>query len=163
MKCFTAGPTSISVKTRECLYQDYSNADLDQNYYKMHFESEDLFSKSVNNTDGFTFLILAEALFGLEMAVMNYAKDKRVLVIDNGIFGKSMEDFLKLAGARETVLFSTSLRREVDIEELEKFLEKDNDFFMATYIHCETPTAVTNNITEIGRSLNKYNIMSMVD
>ena len=39
------------------------------------------------------------------------------------------------------------IHKEIDVEELEKFLEKEHDFKYATVVHCDTPTGVLNDLS----------------
>lgn len=86
----------------------------------------------------------------------------KVLVIDNGIFGRGFDDFVKMYGG-EVVYFSGDYTKEIDIEELEKFLQKENDFKYATVVHCDTPTGVLNDLSKICPLLKRYNILTVVD
>ena len=63
----------------------------------------------------------------------------------------------------EVVYFSGDYTNEIDIEELEKFLQKENDFKYATVVHCDTPTGVLNDLSKICPLLKRYNILTVVD
>lgn len=63
----------------------------------------------------------------------------------------------------EVVYFSQDYTKEIDIEALRLFLEKDNDFKYATVVHCDTPTGVLNDLSQICPLLKKYNILTVVD
>ena len=86
----------------------------------------------------------------------------RVLVIDNGIFGKGFADFVKIYGG-EPVLYTSDYRNPVDKADLEAFLEKDHDFKYATIVHCDTPSGVLNDVEEISKLFDKYDIMTVTD
>ena len=86
----------------------------------------------------------------------------RLLCIDNGIFGKGFGDFAEIYGA-EVVYLKVDYRKPVDVEELESFLEKDDDFKLATLVHCETPSAIINPVDKICPLLRKHGIISIVD
>ncbi|MCG4691399.1 aminotransferase class V-fold PLP-dependent enzyme, partial [Phocaeicola vulgatus] len=63
----------------------------------------------------------------------------------------------------EAVLFSQDHRNSINTDELEKFLEYDNDFKFATIVHCDTPTGVLNDLSTICPLLKKHNILTVVD
>ena len=63
----------------------------------------------------------------------------------------------------QVVYFSGDYNKEIDIKELEKFLEKENDFKYATIVHCDTPTGVLNDLSKICPLLKKHNILTVVD
>lgn len=71
----------------------------------------------------------------------------RVLVIDNGIFGEGFAELVKLYGG-EAEVFKGNRRREIDIIELAKFLDKDSNFKYATIVHCDTPSGVLNDVSK---------------
>jgi aspartate aminotransferase-like enzyme len=82
--------------------------------------------------------------------------------LDNGIFGHSFADFAKIYGA-EVTFYQSDYRKEINIEELEKFLQNNHDFKVATLVHCETPSGITNPVHLICPILKKYGIISVVD
>ena len=55
----------------------------------------------------------------------------------------------------QVVYFLGDYNKEIDIKELEKFLEKENDFKYATIVHCDTPTGVLNDLSKICPLLKK--------
>ncbi|HJG97105.1 MAG TPA: aminotransferase class V-fold PLP-dependent enzyme, partial [Romboutsia timonensis] len=70
--------------------------------------------------------------------------------------------FVKMYGG-QVVYFLGDYNKEIDIKELEKFLEKENDFKYATIVHCDTPTGVLNDLSKICPLLKKHNILTVVD
>ena len=60
-------------------------------------------------------------------------------------------------------LFSGDYTKEIDVEALSKFLEKNNDFKYATVVHCDTPTGVLNPVDKICPLLKSYGILTVVD
>lgn len=86
----------------------------------------------------------------------------RVLVIDNGIFGKGFADFVKIYGG-QPVLYTADYHNPIAVAELEAFLKMDHDFKYATVVHCDTPSGVCNDVEEISKLLDKYGIMTVAD
>ncbi len=77
-------------------------------------ETCELFSKAVN-TENEAFILGGEGILGLEAACASLTEPgDRVLVIDNGIFGKGFTDFVKMYGG-EAVLFTLDYHKEIDI------------------------------------------------
>ena len=90
---------------------------------------------SILNTENDVYILSGEGILGLEAACASLTEPgDKVLVIDNGIFGRGFDDFVKMYGG-EVVYFSGDYTNEIDIEELEKFLQKENDFKYATVVH----------------------------
>ena len=102
-------------------------------------------------------------MLGLEAACASLIEQgDRVLVIDNGIFGKGFRDFVKMYGGIP-ILFTTDYHKPVDIGDLKAFLDKDSDFKFATVVHCDTPSGVLNDVESISKILDEYNIMTVAD
>lgn len=107
--------------------------------------------------------MLGEGMIGLEAAIINLVeKGDRVLVLNNGVFGAGFADFVKFYEGEPTI-YEDDFRRGFDIEKLKKFLEKDHDFKVATMVHCETPSGITNDVKSICNLLNSYGILTIVD
>ncbi|MGI5949121.1 pyridoxal-phosphate-dependent aminotransferase family protein [Peptoniphilus sp.] len=162
MKLLCAGPTSINIKVLKKMGESLTNPDLDPEYEVFHRNMEKKISKLLK-TDATSFVMLGEGMLGLEAAVLNLIEEgERALVIYNGIFGEGFADFVKFYGA-EPVMYKDDFRRGINLEKLEKFLEKDHDFKIATMVHCETPSGITNDIKGICALLKKYGILTIVD
>lgn len=86
----------------------------------------------------------------------------RVLVLDNGIYGKGFADFVSMYGGIP-VLYTRDYLETLDVKELEEYLEKDHDFKYATVVHCDTPSGMLNDIRSICPLLKKYGILTVVD
>ena len=87
MKILSAGPTSISKEVMVEMGKIHTNPDLDPNYTQFHRNVEKKIAK-ILKTEQTTFLMLGEAIMGLEAAVINIVnRGDRVLVLHNGYFG----------------------------------------------------------------------------
>lgn len=162
MKLLCAGPTSIDEKVMEQMGQSKTNPDLDPEYTRVHRQIERQFSQFLH-TDATSFLMLGEGIMGLEGAIASLMEPKeRVLVLHNGYFGLGFSDYVKRYGG-EAVELAFDYRRGIDVEKLKDFLQKDHDFALATLVHCETPSGITNNIEKICPLLHSYGILSIVD
>lgn len=115
------------------------------------------------HASGSAYILGGEGILGLEAACASLTEaGDRVLVLDNGIFGKGFADFVSMYGG-EPVLFTTDYRNPIDVEALRTFLEKDADFKYATVVHCDTPSGVRNDISKICPLLAEYGILNVVD
>lgn len=158
----TPGPTYISDAVRTALSQPITNPDLDPGFFEFYKETCELFQKLMK-TQNDILILAGEGILGLEAACASLIEPgDKVLCIDNGIFGKGFGDFAKMYGA-EVIYFTTEYRREVDIKELEAFLERNSEFKIATLVHCETPSGITNPVDQICPLLKKHGIISVVD
>ena len=161
-KIMTAGPVQVRENVRIARSLPCTNPDLDLEFYEFYKETCDLFSKALG-TESRTLILGGEGILGLEAACASLTEPgDRVLVIDNGIFGKGFADFVKIYGG-EPVLYTTDYRNPVDTAALEEYLKKDSSFKYATVVHCDTPSGVINDVAEISRILDRYGIMTVAD
>lgn len=158
----TPGPTYICEEVRQALAKKITNPDLDMNFYEFYKETcEDV--KKLMKTKNDVLILSGEGILGLEAACASLVEPgDKVLCIENGIFGKGFGDFLKIYGGNvEFIHFDH--RKSIDIDLLKNYLEENHDFKLATFVHCETPSGITNPIELINNLLKEYNIISIVD
>lgn len=158
----SAGPTSVNERVLRASQRPLVNTDLDAGYLEFHRATERKIS-ALLHTNETSFLMLGEAMLGLDGSIASFVEPgDRVLVIYNGIFGEGFVDFVEMYGG-VPVRYGTDHRRGIDLAALERFLSRDHDFKMATFVHCETPSGITNDVHGIGQLLNRYGILSVVD
>ncbi len=158
----TPGPTEIAESVRKAMAQPITNPDLDLKFFDFYAE---MVSKLQNilHTENDVIVMSGEGILGLESACASLIEPgDRVLVIDNGIFGRGFADFVRLYGG-EVELVEFPDDRPVNPDKLEAILKEDPNYKFATFVHCETPTGILNPAEEIIEVLNKYNILSVVD
>ena len=161
-KIMTPGPTQVRENVRMARSLATTNPDLDLEFYEYYKETCDLLSELLH-TGNVSYILSGEGILGLEAACASLTEPgDRVLVLDNGIFGRGFADFVKIYGG-EPVLYTDDYRREFDVEKLEAYLETDHAFKYAAVVHCDTPTGVLNPIEKICPLLKKYGILSVVD
>lgn len=159
---FTPGPTNVRENVRLARAMETTNPDLDKNFYEFYKDTCNKVGELLN-TENDVFILSGEGILGLEAACASLTEPgDRVLVIDNGVFGEGFADFVKIYGGIP-VLYSVDRKKEVGIKELKSFLDKDNDFKYATVVHCDTPSGVLNDISEICPMLKEYGILTVVD
>ncbi|MDY3118111.1 MAG: alanine--glyoxylate aminotransferase family protein [Peptoniphilus sp.] len=162
MRILCAGPTTLLPEVEEAMTGIVTNPDLDPDYEVFHRKVEARLS-AVVKTDRPTVMMLGEGMLALEAAVCSLMeKGERVLVMSNGVFGGGFADYVKFFGG-ECVLYEKDPRRGFDVGELQAFLETDSNFAIATMVHCETPSGLTNDVKAICHLLKEYGILSIVD
>jgi aspartate aminotransferase-like enzyme len=156
------GPTEIHEQVRMAMAKDITNPDLDPSFFEFYKITVNKL-KELLNTEEDVVILNGEGILGLETACASLIEaGDRVLCIDNGIFGKGFGDFAKLYGA-EVVYFKGDYRKPIDVEKLKAFLKEDNNFKIATLVHCETPAGLTNPVNKICPILKEYGIITVVD
>ena len=159
---YMPGPTNIKENVRHARSIKTTNPDIDIEFVEFYKNTCDKIGKIIKTTND-VYILNGEGILGLEAACASLTeKGDRVLIIDNGVFGKGFEDFVSMYGGK-AILFSETHKKSIDIDKLKNFLEKDNDFKYATLVHCDTPTGVLNDLSKICPLLKKYNILTVVD
>ena len=158
----TPGPTQVRDNVRLARSMKTTNPDLDERFFDFYKETCEKIGGFLKTKEEVRILC-GEGILGLEAACASLTElGDKVLVIDNGIFGEGFGDFVKIYGG-EPVLFKGDRTKGIDIEELEKFIDREGSFKYATVVHCDTPSGVLNDISKICPLLNRKNIMSVVD
>lgn len=161
-KVMTAGPTMVRENVMKARSLPFTNPDLDSEFYDFYKETCELLSEAAN-TNNQALILGGEGILGLEAACAALTEPgDRVLVIDNGIFGRGFDWFVSLYGGTP-VYYESDYRNPIDVSDLKNFLEKENDFKYATFVHCDTPSGVLNDIEAIGCLLKEHGIMTVVD
>ena len=158
----TPGPTMVAENVRLARSLETGNPDFDTDFVEYYKETCDLYSDLLH-TKNESLILSGEGILGLEAAVASLTEHgDRVLVLDNGVFGKGFADFVSLYGG-EPVLYTVDYRRAIDVDELREYLEKDSDFKYATIVHCDTPSGMLNPIETLCPLLKEYEILTVVD
>ncbi|MFW6280292.1 MAG: pyridoxal-phosphate-dependent aminotransferase family protein [Halanaerobium sp.] len=158
----TPGPTEVSEEVRRAMSRKITNPDLDPEFFDFYLDVSSKLQQ-VMRTKNDVIIMSGEGILGLESACASLIEPgDRVLVLDNGIFGRGFADFADLYGA-DVIRWEFPYNQEIDIDKLEAKLTEENDFKFATFVHCETPTGIINNAEKIAELLNRYNILSVVD
>lgn len=158
----TPGPTYVHEEVRRELSREITNPDLDPSFFELFLDTCNKL-KELLKTKNEVLIFSGEGILGLEAACASIIEPgDRVLCIDNGIFGRGFGDFAAMYGA-EVVYFQSDYRRGIDVYALQRFLESNGSFKMATLVHCETPSGITNPIRLICPLLKRHGIITVVD
>lgn len=161
-RLMTPGPTQVRENVRVARSLECTNPDLDIEFVEYYKETCELISRLLN-TKNQAFILDGEGILGLEAACASLTEPgDKVLVLDNGIYGKGFGDFVTMYGG-EVTYYSSSYDEEISVEALADFLAENHDFKYATLVHCDTPSGMLNPVEELSRELHKYGIMTVVD
>ncbi len=159
---YAPGPTSVRENVRLERAKITTNPDVDEEFVEFYKNTCDKVGKIIH-TKNPVYILSGEGILGLEAACASLTEPgDRVLVLDNGIYGRYFKDFVEIYGGK-CVYFSDDYKKSIDTEKLNKFLEKDNNFKYATIVHCDTPTGVLNDLSKICPMLKKHGILTVVD
>lgn len=161
-KIMTPGPVSVPEQVMNARSRWFPNPDVDTSFCE---EYHDVCKRIAGllHTGNEVYILDGEGILGLEAACASLTEpDDRVLVIDNGIYGRGFADFVSMYGGTP-VLYTCDYRNPVNPDELSEYLEKDHNFKYATIVHCDTPSGMLNDVSAICPLLKKYGIMTLVD
>lgn len=161
-KIMTPGPTQVKENVRMARSFECTNPDLDEAFVEFYKETCQLIS-SLLHTQNETLILDGEGILGLEAACASLTEPgDRVLVLDNGIYGKGFADFVSMYGGKPE-LYTVDDKNPIDTAGLEEYLKNNHDYKYATVVHCDTPSGMLNDIGSLCPLLKKYGIMTVVD
>lgn len=162
IKLMTPGPTQVRENVRLSRSMETTNPDLDMDFYNDYKALCDQIGRMLH-TKNPVYIMSGEGILGLEAACASLTElGDKVLVLDNGIFGRGFGDFVSIYGGIP-IYYKDSYEHEINIKRFASFLETHHEFKYATIVHCDTPTGVLNEIDKICPLLHKYGIMTVVD
>lgn len=158
----TAGPVEVSPRVLSAMAQPAI-----YHYYKGFVDLFDETTRKlaeVFHANGLDTLILqGEGVLGLEAAVVcTVNPGEKVLVFENGPFGKWFGDYVKNVGAKP-VYFHEETNKCFDTSSALEFLEENKDAVAMTMVHCETPAGLLNPPKEICKKAKNLGMLTIVD
>lgn len=161
-KIMTPGPTQVLENVRMARSLVCTNPDLDTDFVEFYKETCELIS-SLLHTNNETLILNGEGILGLEAACASLTEPgDKVLVLDNGIYGRGFADFVTIyQGIPE--IYHADYEHTLDVNALAEYLKDHHDFKYATVVHCDTPSGMLNDISKICPLLKQYNILTVVD
>ena len=161
-KIMTPGPTQVRENVRMARSLACTNPDLDPAFYDYYKETCELISELLE-TKNTAYILDGEGILGLEAACASLTEPgDKVLVVDNGIYGKGFADFVTMYGGQVT-FYESTYTQAVDVKEFKAFLEEHHNFKYATLVHCDTPSGMLNDVSKLCPLLKKYGILTLVD
>ena len=156
---FTPGPTAVPPDVREAMAQPQPNSAVDPAFTDRYDRlCENL--QTVYDTDHDVVVPGGEGILGLEAAIASLvAPGDRVLCVSNGLYGDGFADFVESYDGRPE-LVSAPFESGYDLAAIDDALApaaaSDDDFRVATLVHCETPTGVYNDLEPVLDRLDGY-------
>lgn len=161
-KVMTPGPTQVRENVRTARSLICTNPDIDESFVEFYHDTCKLIS-SLLYTDNETLILSGEGILGLEAACATLTETgDKVLVIDNGIYGRGFADFVTMYGG-QPALYTVDYNNTIDVNALDAYLKENHDFKYASVVHCDTPSGMKNDVSKICPLLKKYGILTLVD
>lgn len=159
----TPGPTEIPHRVRMALTRETTNPDLDPEFFEVYDNVRRMLRELLGAKSSSLYVLTAEAVLGLEAAVANLVKPgEKVVVVANGVYGEGFGDFVKSYGG-VPLYVGTDWRMSVDLAELDRALEKNPDSTSVTLVHCDTPSALLNDLSGVAKIAKSHGKLLVVD
>lgn len=156
-----AGPSSVAPSTYHALSKN-TLGHMDPYFIKIMDELKANLRTLFGTKNELTVPLSGTGSLGMEAAFVNIVeKDDKVLVLQNGTFGKRMADVAGRLGAQVTEL-AFEWGKPVDVEAVSGQLKKDK-YKIVAVVYAETSTGVRNPVKEIGELLKDSETLYLVD
>ena len=125
-KVMTPGPTQVRENVRTARSLICTNPDIDESFVEFYHDTCKLIS-SLLYTDNETLILSGEGILGLEAACATLTETgDKVLVIDNGIYGRGFADFVTMYGG-QPALYTVDYSNTIDVDALDAYLKENHD------------------------------------
>jgi aspartate aminotransferase-like enzyme len=114
-------------------------------------------------TENEVYTMLSSGTGAMESAVFNcFNKGDKVLVINNGYFGKRFKDIASYANL-EILTVDIEWGQPFELEEIKEIYYNNKDLQGILIVYSETSTGAVNNIKEVGSFFGRTNVLTVVD
>ncbi|XP_070577879.1 2-aminoethylphosphonate--pyruvate transaminase-like isoform X2 [Ptychodera flava] len=156
-KLFTPGPLGVSLTTRQAMLRDLGSRD-GEFIDTVKFIRNKLLELAEVSAETYTcVLVQGSGTFSVEAVLSTTIPRKggKILVIENGAYGKRICQAVKVLGV-DLMHLSFPEDKKVDVQKVAKCLQS-NVFTNVAIVHCETSSGTFNPVTEVGALVQKYN------
>lgn len=162
----TPGPTEVPHRVRLALSRETTNPDLDEDFMKTYNEVRAILRNMLGVYKGSLYVLVGEAMLGLDAALANTVRrGTKVLVIGNGVYGEGFADLVRLHGGEPILVENCEecWRRSADAAAVEDALDKHPEIEVVTLVHCDTPSGLLNDLSELSKAVRKRGALLIVD
>jgi alanine-glyoxylate transaminase/serine-glyoxylate transaminase/serine-pyruvate transaminase len=159
----TPGPTQIPLEIYQSMITKAKNTDLDEDFINFYNNLRNKLKNLLNINKGDVYIMLGEAMIGLETAISNtVAQGDKVLIIDNGVYGDGFKDLVKMYKG-VPLLMGLDWRKSADPNDIDRALEKNKDVDIVTLVHCDTPSGILNDLSQVSKVVKSHGALLIVD
>lgn len=159
----TPGPTEVPYRVMMAMTRQETNSDLDPDFLSFYQDLRSRAARLFGAARSRVYLMIGEAMLGLESAIANtVSRGDKVIVVDNGVYGDAFADLVRSYGG-VPVKLGASWRRAVDLGDLERALERNRDAVAVTVVHCDTPSAMLNDLAGVARVAKSFGALVIAD
>lgn len=160
----TPGPTEIPLRVKRAMIRESTNPDLDPSFLELYNKVRGKLARLLGVTRGSIYVMTGEAMIGLEAAIANtLRRGEKAIVVANGVFGEGFVDLIRAYGGEPVLVASEEWRESVNLTDVERALEKHRDASILTIVHCDTPSAILNDVRGVARIAKSFGVLTVVD
>jgi len=156
-KLFTPGPLGVSFETKRAMLRDLGSRDTEFIGIVKTIRSRLLGIAGVSPEEYTAILLQGSGTYAVEAVLTTTTPREggKVLIIENGSYGKRMAKICEVAGI-ETVVLHGEEDSKADLAEVEKILKSDQSITNVTMVHCETSTGVFHPVEAVGKLVKEH-------
>ncbi|GAB1607486.1 uncharacterized protein LOC115217501 [Argonauta hians] len=156
-KLFTPGPLSTSRTVREAMLKDLGSRDIQFIQCVSNIRQKILDIAQVSNLEYTAIPVQGSGTYAVEAVFQSTVPqtDGKVLILENGAYGKRIAKICDIAGIANHVL-SFPEDSAINVSVVEDILKTDSMFTHVAIVHCETSSGVFNPVIEVGQIIKKY-------
>ncbi|XP_064623240.1 2-aminoethylphosphonate--pyruvate transaminase-like isoform X2 [Lineus longissimus] len=156
-KLFTPGPLGVTKTTKAAMMLDIGPFDAEFIKCLSFIRSEMIKIADLSDKDYTTILLQGSGTYAMEGVLQTNVprNNPKVLVIENGIYGKRMSQICQIAGFPLKVLNFPENER-IDLAEVERYLQNNPDVTTVGMVHHETSSGILNPVEYVGKLVQKY-------
>ncbi|OUR63112.1 2-aminoethylphosphonate--pyruvate transaminase [Colwellia sp. 39_35_sub15_T18] len=162
-KLLTPGPLTTSATVKQAMMADWCTWDDDYNIdivQKIRFQLIEL----ATTKKGYSSVLMQGSGTASVESVLGsaIANNEKVLVIDNGAYGKRMAQICQVLKVNHQVIHYTETTQP-SINEISEALAQDKTITHLAMVHCETTTGMLNPVEEVAAICRQANIVFILD
>ncbi len=156
------GPANTTETVKKAQIVDDICPRVDEFGQLINIVRNDLTSFVADTEDYSSIIFGASGTASVEAVISSiFNNDHRLVIINNGSYGKRILDIAKTYGVLNFE-FESNLYNEINYKDLEKFIIKNKATHLAL-VHNETSTGLLNDLNKIQELTKKYELVSIVD
>lgn len=162
-KLLTPGPLTTSETVKKAMMVDHCTWDND---YKVITQKirKDLLELANASEENYTVVLMqGSGTFGVESVITSsVGKKDKLLICENGAYGKRMKDITEHAGIN-SVVYSEPFNMIPDAAKIDEILKNDPEITHVSMVHSETTSGILNDIESVAKVVKGHGKTFIVD
>lgn len=162
-KLLTPGPLTTSETVKTAMLKDWCTWDDDYNLDIVENIRGKITQYATTDTSYTSVLMQGSGTASVESVLGSaISENKKILIINNGAYGKRMADICQVLRLAYSVL-NYSEEVQPDLDEIASRLREDTSITHLAMVHCETTTGMLNPINDVASLCQQHGIVFILD